>query len=34
LVVNRTSHLDQTVETIAAIIRAEKCHVRRREISL
>jgi guanylate kinase len=34
LVVNRTGHLDETVETIAAIIHAEKCRVRQREINL
>jgi guanylate kinase len=34
VVVNRDGALDQTVETIAAIITAEKCRVRQRTISL
>jgi len=34
VVVNRNSHLDQTVETIAAIITAEKCKVKQRKIEL
>jgi guanylate kinase len=34
VVVNRDGHLDKTVETITAIITAEKCRVRQREISL
>jgi len=34
VVVNRDGHLDKTVEIIAAIITAEKCRVRQREISL
>jgi guanylate kinase len=34
LVINRDGELDETVETIAAIITAEKCRVRQREISL
>ena len=34
LVINRTGQLDETVETIAAIIRAESCRVRQREINL
>jgi guanylate kinase len=34
VVINRTDCLDETVETIAAIIAAEKCRVRQREISL
>lgn len=34
LVVNRDGKLDETVEIIAAIITAEKCRVRQREISL
>jgi guanylate kinase len=33
-VVNRTGQLDETVGTIAAIIKAEKCRVRQREIIL
>ena len=34
VVVNRDSHLDETVETIAAIITAEKCKVKQRKIEL
>ncbi|MBC8249000.1 MAG: guanylate kinase [Anaerolineales bacterium] len=34
VVVNRDSHLDETVETIAAIITAEKCKVKQRRIEL
>jgi guanylate kinase len=34
LVVNRDGALDQTVETVAAIIAAEKCRVRQRTIDL
>jgi guanylate kinase len=34
VVVNRDGALDQTVDTIAAIITAEKCRVRQRTISL
>lgn len=34
VVINRESRLDQTVETIAAIITAEKCRVWQREIPL
>ena len=34
LVVNHHERLDETCETIAAIIRAEKCRIRQREISL
>jgi len=34
VVVNRDNHLDETVETIAAIITAEKCKVRQRKIEL
>jgi len=34
LVVNHSNRLDETVETIAAIIRAEKCRVRQRHIAL
>ena len=34
LVINRTGQLDVTVETISAIIRAEKCRVRQRRVSL
>ena len=34
LVINRTGELDATVETISAIIRAEKCRVRQRRVSL
>jgi guanylate kinase len=34
VVVNRDSHLDETVETIAAIIAAEKCKVKPRKIEL
>ena len=34
VVANRTGQLDETVETIAAIIQAEKCRVRQREITL
>jgi len=34
VVVNRDGHLDETVETIAAIITAEKCKVKQRKIEL
>lgn len=34
LVVNSNGRLDETCETIAAIIKAEKCRVRQREINL
>ncbi len=34
IVINRTDRLDETVETIGAIITAEKCRVRQREIAL
>lgn len=34
LVINRNGHLDETVDTIAAIITAEKCRTRRRRITL
>ena len=34
VIVNRDSHLDETVETIAAIITAEKCKVKQRKIEL
>jgi guanylate kinase len=34
LVINHTDHLDKAVETIAAIIQAEKCRVRQRSIRL
>lgn len=34
LVVNSNGKLDETCETIAAIIKAEKCRVRQREINL
>ena len=34
VVVNRDHHLDETVETIAAIITAERCKVRQRKIAL
>jgi guanylate kinase len=34
VVINRTDQLDETVEAIRAIIIAEKCSVRQREISL
>ena len=34
VVVNRDSYLDETVETIAAIITAEKCKVKQRKIEL
>jgi guanylate kinase len=34
VVVNRDGHLDETVEIIAAIITAEKCKVKQREIEL
>lgn len=34
LVINRSNRLDEAVETIAAIIRAEKCRVRQRHIAL
>ncbi|MCS7259830.1 MAG: guanylate kinase [Anaerolineae bacterium] len=34
LVINHSGRLDETVETIAAIIRAEKCRVRQRHITL
>jgi guanylate kinase len=34
VVVNYTSHLDETVRTIAAIIKAEKCRVWQREMNL
>ncbi len=34
VVVNRNGHLDQTVETITAIITAEKCKVKQRKIEL
>lgn len=34
VVINRTHRLDETVETIAAIIAAEKCRVQQREITL
>ncbi|MGQ9502775.1 MAG: guanylate kinase [Anaerolineae bacterium] len=34
LVINRNDRLDETVETIAAIIRAEKCRVHQRYIAL
>jgi len=34
VVINRTHHLDEAVEDIRAIIRAEKCRVRQRQITL
>ncbi|MGA9348414.1 MAG: guanylate kinase [Anaerolineae bacterium] len=34
VVVNRDDHLDETVETIAAIITAERCKVKQRKIEL
>lgn len=34
LVINYTDQLDATVETVGAIIRAEKCRVRQRRVSL
>jgi guanylate kinase len=34
VVVNRDGHLDETVETIAAIITAERCKVKQRKIEL
>jgi guanylate kinase len=34
VVVNRHGHLDETVETIAAIITAEKCKVKQRKVEL
>ena len=34
VVINRTDRLDETVKTIGAIITAEKCRVRQREIRL
>ena len=34
LVINHSDRLDEAVETIAAIIRAEKCRVRQRHIAL
>jgi guanylate kinase len=34
VIVNRTGRLDETVKTIVAIITAEKCRVRQREITL
>jgi len=34
VVVNRDNHLDETVETIAAIITAERCKVKQRKIEL
>ena len=34
VVVNYTSHLDETVKTIGAIIKAEKCRVWQREVNL
>jgi guanylate kinase len=34
LIINHTGHLDEAVETIAAIIRAEKCRVHQRSIRL
>jgi guanylate kinase len=34
VVVNRDHHLDETVETIAAIITAERCKVKQRKIEL
>jgi guanylate kinase len=34
VVVNRDNHLDETVKTIAAIITAEKCKVKQRQIEL
>jgi len=34
LVINRNNQLDEAVDTIAAIIRAEKCRVRQRHIAL
>jgi guanylate kinase len=33
VVVNRDNELDETVKTIAAIIKAEKCRVKRRKFS-